>query len=51
MVEIIHVQTVMLKEELDKLKELTGEHTTKDAMYKAVTHYFACVGKPKEKED
>lgn len=47
---IIHVQTVMLQEELEALKERTGEHHTKDALYRAVEHYLACVGKPKEKE-
>lgn len=45
MAEIVHVQTVMLKEELEKLKELTRKYTTKDALYEAVTHYFMCMGK------
>lgn len=39
---IVHVQTVMLQTELDRLKELTREHHTKDALYKAVEHYLIC---------
>lgn len=47
---IVHVQTVMLQEELDQLKERTGEDHTKDALYKAVEHYLGCVGKTRKKE-
>ena len=42
MAEIVHAQTVMLKEELEKLKGLSGDQSTKGAVYKAVEHYLTC---------
>ena len=50
MVKIIHAQTIMLQEELDQLKELSREYTTKNALYKAVEHYINCVGKTKKSQ-
>ena len=50
MAEIVHVQTVMLQEELDRIKELSGDQTTKGAVYKAVEHYLTCPSAGKEKE-
>lgn len=42
MVKIMHVQTVLLVEEIDALKQKTGETNTKDALSKAVSHYLEC---------
>ncbi len=39
---IIHAQTVLPIEILEKLKEKTGEKSTKDAIYKAIEHYLIC---------
>ena len=38
---IIHAQTVIFEEDLKRLKELTGESSTKDAIAKAV-YFFIC---------
>lgn len=42
MAKIVHVQTVMLQDELDELKQKAGTPVTKDALYKAVEHYLKC---------
>lgn len=42
MVKIMHVQTVLLVEEIEALKQKTGESNTKDALSKAVSHYLEC---------
>ena len=41
-VKLVHAQTILLQEDLDKLKERTREHATKDAISKAVEHYLKC---------
>jgi hypothetical protein len=40
--KIVHVQTVLMDEELSALKQKTGEETTKDALAAAVQHYLEC---------
>ena len=42
MAKIMHVQTVLLVEEIEALKQKTGESNTKDALSKAVSHYLEC---------
>jgi len=42
MAKIMHVQTVLMVEDIDALKEKTGETNTKDALAKAVSHYLEC---------
>ncbi|MCE8429737.1 MAG: DUF5371 family protein [Candidatus Methanoperedens sp.] len=42
MVKIMHAQTVLTTEDIEALKEKTGETNTKDALAKAVTHYLEC---------
>ena len=40
MAKIMHAQTVLTVEDIEALKEKTGEPNTKDALEKAVTHYL-----------
>lgn len=42
MVKIMHVQTVLVMDDIDALKTKTGETSTKDALAKAVSHYLEC---------
>jgi hypothetical protein len=42
MAKIMHVQTVLLVEDIEALKDKTGELNTKDALAKAVQHYIEC---------
>ncbi|MBU3967629.1 MAG: DUF5371 domain-containing protein [Euryarchaeota archaeon] len=42
MAKIMHVQTVLVVEDLEALKHKTGEVATKDALAKAVYHYLEC---------
>jgi len=42
MVKIMHVQTVLVVEDIEALKIKTGETNTKDALAKAVQHYLEC---------
>ncbi|NJD51886.1 MAG: hypothetical protein FIB07_03370 [Candidatus Methanoperedens sp.] len=42
MAKIMHVQTVLMVEDIEALKEKTGETNTKDALAKAVSHYLEC---------
>ncbi len=42
MAKIMHVQTVLMVEDIDALKTKTGESSTKDALAKAVSHYLEC---------
>lgn len=42
MAKIMHAQTVLTMEDIEALKEKTGENSTKDALAKAVTHYLEC---------
>ncbi len=42
MAKIMHVQTVLLVEDIEALKMKTGESNTKDALAKAVSHYLEC---------
>ncbi|MCE8425072.1 MAG: DUF5371 family protein [Candidatus Methanoperedens sp.] len=42
MAKIMHAQTVLTIEDIEALKEKTGENSTKDALAKAVTHYLEC---------
>jgi len=42
MAKIMHAQTVLTVDDIEALKEKTGETSTKDALAKAVTHYLEC---------
>ena len=42
MAKIMHAQTVLTTDDIDALKQKTGESSTKDALAKAVTHYLEC---------
>jgi len=42
MAKIMHVQTVLVVEDLEALKSKTGETNTKDALAKAVHHFLEC---------
>lgn len=42
MAKIMHVQTVLMVDDIEALKSKTGETSTKDALAKAVTHYLEC---------
>ncbi|MDD5474598.1 MAG: DUF5371 family protein [Candidatus Methanoperedens sp.] len=42
MAKIMHVQTVLMVEDIEALKQKTGETSTKDALAKAVQHYLEC---------
>ena len=42
MAKIMHVQTVLTVEDIEALKQKTGEISTKEALSKAVTHYLQC---------
>lgn len=42
MTKIVHVQTVLTEEDINALKQKTGESSTKEALSKAVTHYLEC---------
>jgi hypothetical protein len=40
--KIMHVQTVLTEEDIEALKQKTGETSTKEALTKAVSHYLEC---------
>lgn len=40
--KIVHVQSVLPKEDIIALKEKTGEESIKEAISKAVYHYLDC---------
>jgi hypothetical protein len=42
MVKIMHAQTVLTVDDIERLKEKTGEISTKDALAKAVSHFLDC---------
>jgi hypothetical protein len=42
MAKIVHVQTVLVVDDLVALKAKTGESSTKDALAKSVHHYLDC---------
>ncbi len=42
MVRILHAQTVLTDEDLNRLKKKTGEDSTKEALATAVQHYLEC---------
>lgn len=42
MAKIVHVQTVLLEDDIEALKLKTGESTTKEAITKAIAHYLEC---------
>ncbi len=42
MSKIMHVQTVLMVDDIEALKVKTGETSTKDALAKAVQHYLEC---------
>ncbi len=42
MAKIMHAQTVLTTDEIEALKQKTGETSTKDAISKAVSHYIEC---------
>ncbi len=42
MAKIMHAQTVLTVDDIEALKQKTGESSTKDAIAKAVTHYLEC---------
>ncbi len=39
---LIFVQTVLLDEDVKKLREMTKASSIKDALYTAVKHYLSC---------
>ncbi len=42
MTRIVHVQTVLMEDELAALKQKTNEGSTKDAVAAAIYHYLEC---------
>lgn len=42
MAKIMHVQTVLMVDDIEALKSKTGESSTKDALATAVSHYLEC---------
>ncbi len=42
MTKIMHAQTVLTVDDIEALKQKTGESSTKDAIAKAVSHYLEC---------
>ncbi len=42
MTRIVHVQTVLMEDELAALKQKTNEGSTKDAVAAATYHYLEC---------
>jgi hypothetical protein len=42
MAKIMHVQTVLMVDDIEALKLKTGESSTKDALAKAVQHFLEC---------
>jgi hypothetical protein len=42
MAKIMHAQTVLTVDDIEALKQKTGESSTKDAISKAVAHYLEC---------
>ncbi|MDO9096600.1 MAG: DUF5371 family protein [Candidatus Methanoperedens sp.] len=42
MAKIMHVQTVLMVDDIEALKTKTGESSTKDALATAVSHYLEC---------
>lgn len=42
MAKIMHVQTVLVVDDIEALKMKTGETSTKDALAKAVQHFLDC---------
>lgn len=42
MAKIMHVQTVLMVDDIEALKTKTGESSTKDALATAVAHYLEC---------
>jgi hypothetical protein len=42
MAKIMHAQTVLTMDDIEALKQKTGESSTKDALAKAVTHFLEC---------
>jgi len=42
MAKIMHVQTVLSVEDIEALKQKTGEDSTKEALAKAVHHFLEC---------
>ncbi|MBU4077273.1 MAG: DUF5371 domain-containing protein [Euryarchaeota archaeon] len=42
MAKIMHAQTVLTVDDIEALKEKTGEISTKDALAKAVAHFLDC---------
>jgi hypothetical protein len=48
MSKIMHVQTVLMVDDIEALKAKTGESSTKDALAKAVQHFLECEYTQKE---
>ena len=42
MIKIMHAQTVLTEDDVEALKQRTGEDSAKDAVAKAVAHYLEC---------
>jgi hypothetical protein len=42
MAKIMHAQTVLTVDDIEALKEKTGQTSTKDALAKAVSHFLDC---------
>lgn len=40
--KFVHAQTILEVDKLDELKSKTGEHTTKEAIGRAIDHYLTC---------
>lgn len=42
MIDIIYAQTVLVKEDLEKLKRKAGVQETQKALRRAIQHYLEC---------
>lgn len=43
--KIVHIQSVLPKEDVESLKQKTGEGSVKEAVSKAIYHYLKCNNK------
>lgn len=48
MAKLVHVQTILEQETLELLKKVSGEHSSKDAVSKAIHHFIACEHRDEE---
>lgn len=49
--KLVHIQSVLPKEDVIALKQKTGETSVKDALSKAIYHYLECDMCYKDKDD